>query len=217
LPVYDPEEIEAYIFREAPESLELIKGNTSPCDQKEALSLENDRNPEDRTRHLSQSELSHYQGNSDRANAFEELPGDVEVKREGDSLFQELADQPKYFTENADDDTDKTVYLFQNDTEDKILTVRREATGDKASVHKNRLHIGRGSHADLIIKDNRKVGRSHADIFYENGNFYVEDQNSLNHTFVNDRVIPALEPVRLNDGDMLKLADEIFTVMISSI
>jgi pSer/pThr/pTyr-binding forkhead associated (FHA) protein len=42
------------------------------------------------------------------------------------------------------------------------------------------------------------------------GQFFVVDTNSTNHTFVNGQMIPPNHETVLNDGDVLTLANESF-------
>ena len=60
------------------------------------------------------------------------------------------------------------------------------------------IEIGRGTEADIVIPDTL-VSRRHARIFEQNGLLHVEDLDSLNGTFVNDRKISAAEVIRPNE------------------
>ena len=65
---------------------------------------------------------------------------------------------------------------------------------------------------DYVIKDNPMISRKHARIYQRDCNFWLEDLNSLNHTFVNDKVIS--EPVKLIPGMKFRLSlDEEFKVI----
>ena len=64
----------------------------------------------------------------------------------------------------------------------------------------------------MIIKDNPMISRRHARIYQINCEFWLEDLKSLNHTFVNDKVIS--EPVKLIPGMKFRLSlDEEFEVI----
>ena len=63
---------------------------------------------------------------------------------------------------------------------------------------------------DYLIPDNPAVSRSHADIISRDGSYYIYDNNSTNKTYVNNIMIPALKNVKLEDGCLIRLADEEF-------
>ena len=64
-----------------------------------------------------------------------------------------------------------------------------------------RTRIGRSPDCDIFL-DDVTVSRNHAVLVEENGKFFVEDQSSLNGTFVNRRRI---ESHRLADGDEIQV------------
>ena len=49
------------------------------------------------------------------------------------------------------------------------------------------------------------VSRLHARIFYENGQYMLEDENSTNFTFLNRQRLAAKTPTPLNDNDEVRL------------
>jgi pSer/pThr/pTyr-binding forkhead associated (FHA) protein/ABC-type multidrug transport system ATPase subunit len=69
--------------------------------------------------------------------------------------------------------------------------------------------VGRMEPADIIL-DNKVVSRQHAQITQEGGQFYLEDLNSLNGTFVNGNPIKAKVPIR--SGDRIDLGDQVSMV-----
>ena len=64
-----------------------------------------------------------------------------------------------------------------------------------------RTRIGRSPDCDIFL-DDVTVSRNHAVLVEENGKFYVEDQGSLNGTFVNRRRI---DKAPLANGDELQI------------
>ena len=62
--------------------------------------------------------------------------------------------------------------------------------------------VGRSSEAELMIPD-RMLSRKHARLFFEDGDWYVEDLGSHNGTFLNGARLQA--PARLKAGDVLAL------------
>jgi pSer/pThr/pTyr-binding forkhead associated (FHA) protein len=64
-----------------------------------------------------------------------------------------------------------------------------------------RTRIGRSPDCDVFL-DDVTVSRNHAVLFDESGSFVVEDQGSLNGTFVNRKRI---ETARLENGDEVQI------------
>ena len=56
--------------------------------------------------------------------------------------------------------------------------------------------------------DNNRISRSHATFLYEQGKYYIRDNQSRNGTSLNGRSLVPLQPVELKDGDEIRLYDE---------
>ena len=63
---------------------------------------------------------------------------------------------------------------------------------------------------DYFISDNTAISRSHANIVNHNGEFFVVDTNSTNHTYVNGGMIPSNVETKLTHGTKIKFANEDF-------
>ena len=61
--------------------------------------------------------------------------------------------------------------------------------------------IGRAGDNIIALSNDKEISRKHSRIMYEAGSFIVEDQGSLNGTFVNDKRIES--PHYLEDGDVI--------------
>lgn len=82
---------------------------------------------------------------------------------------------------------------------------------EKVFINKPSFRIGKErSYVDYFVVNNTAVSRIHADIITENGKYYIIDNNSTNHTFINGKVIPENQKVQLSDGDAVMLANEPF-------
>ena len=64
-----------------------------------------------------------------------------------------------------------------------------------------RTRIGRSPDCDIFL-DDVTVSRNHAVLVHRNGKYYVEDQGSLNGTFVNRKRI---DSAALSEGDELQI------------
>lgn len=91
----------------------------------------------------------------------------------------------------------------------------RNKTGERISINKPVFRIGKEkSYVDYFIGDNTAISRSHANIHTEGGEYFVEDTNSTNHTYVNGRLLTANEKCKLTSGDKVRLANEDFTFTV---
>lgn len=69
-----------------------------------------------------------------------------------------------------------------------------------------------GRHPDCeIVVDVGAVSRQHAKLFLDSTDYYVQDLNSRNHTFLNDVDIFGLGPKQLTDGDLIRICEVAFT------
>lgn len=75
--------------------------------------------------------------------------------------------------------------------------------------------LGRSQYrADGQISGNLRVGNVHCTIWHRDGQFYAEDMQSRNGTYINGFILKAGEHRLLHQGDILKLADSPFLVDI---
>lgn len=87
----------------------------------------------------------------------------------------------------------------------------RKKTNERIEIDKNIFRIGKErNYVDYCIMDNSAISRTHADIIRKNDEFYIVDNNSLNHTFLNGQQIPSSQMHKLEDFVLIKMADEIF-------
>ena len=159
-----------------------------------------------------------------------EQKNDVPVSKEI-SAYKETVDEqskPTYIPptlEREDADFGNTVVMgddMEFSEEATVLinnTVDMEAvpylirckTNEKTMINKPLIKIGRDHKTvDYCISDNKAIGRNHANILFRGGEYFVVDINSINHTFVDDRMIPSGAETKLSHGAKLRLADEDF-------
>lgn len=79
--------------------------------------------------------------------------------------------------------------------------------GTRFELHGDRVVIGRSIECDIPL-DVPAVSRRHAAIIAERGRFFVEDLESRNGTFVNERKVIDRTPLR--DGDQVVICDQEF-------
>ena len=93
------------------------------------------------------------------------------------------------------------------------ITLYREKTGEKIVISVESEVLGKGSQASCRIDGNPAISRAHVNIFRMGNRVFVEDMNSINHTFVNG--VQITTPVEVSDGARIQLADELFTMRIT--
>lgn len=95
--------------------------------------------------------------------------------------------------------------------------LERKRTQETIPITKECFRLGKEQqYVDYCIADNTAVSRSHADIVKKGEDYYITDNNSLNHTFVNGLQVPAQNPQILQDGDLVTLANEEFIYKLLS-
>ena len=95
------------------------------------------------------------------------------------------------------------LYLVQKDTNQYIHV-----------THTN-FHIGRAVDiVDYTVQTrNHYLGNDHAYILLENGNYYIVDNNTQNHTYLNEQCLEPSKPTQFHAGDTIRMADIVFSVV----
>ena len=89
--------------------------------------------------------------------------------------------------------------------------LRREKTGEWIPISKARFVIGRSDRsADDVVRGNQSVSRTHAVLTLEDGVCRITDCHSLNHTYLNGRVLTPDQPYELHPGDAIRIYNEGF-------
>lgn len=79
-------------------------------------------------------------------------------------------------------------------------------------ITKDVFRIGSGKNNDAILKS-KAVSSTHAKIYREGDNFYIEDLNSLNGTIVGNSTLSYKEKVKLKTMDVIRFADVSYVFM----
>jgi pSer/pThr/pTyr-binding forkhead associated (FHA) protein len=98
---------------------------------------------------------------------------------------------------------DVTAALPELGSGGKAIIVRAGSgrAGETYRIESDRLSIGRSPDCDIFL-DDVTVSRRHALLLGRRGGYWIEDQGSLNGTYVNRRRVDA---VRLEDGDEVQI------------
>lgn len=78
--------------------------------------------------------------------------------------------------------------------------------GQVYELAKNEMFIGRGPTCEVVIND-LEVSRNHARIYLQGGEFWLEDLNSTNGTFVNGQRL--IGPHLLRAGETVNLGEKV--------
>ena len=116
-----------------------------------------------------------------------------------------------YSTPGIDDDKTMTltVGITQGDMGPKKSFLYILSSGERIELEKNVLSIGRNrENADYAIEGDRTISRRHATIKRIYNKYTVVDNDSLNHTLLNGKVLDPWTENELSDGDTICLGKE---------
>lgn len=91
----------------------------------------------------------------------------------------------------------------------------RTSNNERINITKPYFKIGKDANrVDYCIKGNPAVSRFHASIVSKNGQYFIVDNGTTNHTYVNESMIPANVETQISNGAKIRLADEKFEFKI---
>ncbi len=91
----------------------------------------------------------------------------------------------------------------------------RSSTGEQITIPQTPFGIGRDRKlCSYCIKGNMMIGRKHAELTIDGGRYFLRDNNSVNHTYVDGQRIDAGKQVELFNGTRFQLANEEFVFFI---
>ncbi len=129
---------------------------------------------------------------------------------ERDGMGDSLGEDKTMMFVSQDDDS--PTILLTPVIHAKLLRISTQQSYDITSAF---CRIGKKkSDVDVWIDDNPTISREHCRITYENGKFYLEDSNSLNFTYLEEKRVMPGKRVELIDGSRLTLSDETFLFRI---
>lgn len=130
----------------------------------------------------------------------------------------------KEYGEIKEDDEEKTVLLNQDketeEEEETVLLIQspqitgkliRCATGEEFILDEGMNIVGKSKiRADICIQNNPAIGNVHCKISREENEFYLEDNRSLNGTYLENTKLDPEVRTLLETEDRIRLADEEF-------
>ena len=103
-----------------------------------------------------------------------------------------------------------------DDDEPKRAALTRLLNRQKMYIDKDVFHIGKDSdYADFYIGDNPAVSRAHADIVRQGDTYYIQDNNSKNHTYIAGQMVMPGQMMPLTNDTKIKIANEEFLFTLS--
>lgn len=105
------------------------------------------------------------------------------------------------------DDEDGTVLLTEVRQKPKLYRLKNSTM---AEINGYEFHIGKSISCDFCISDNKAISRNHAVILCRGSEYFLRDENSTNHTYVNGMMLEGGTEKELQSGDKIRLADEEF-------
>lgn len=130
------------------------------------------------------------------------------------------APKPPVMPPMMDDGADATGILNDGSSETTVLgggqsvppaTLIRKKNNENITISKQVFKLGKERRkVDYCIADNTNISRTHADIVYKNGAFYIVDNHATNGTAVNGATVASGQERILKNNDIIKLADEEF-------
>ena len=123
----------------------------------------------------------------------------------GDTVYVNRADESIESTE--------TTMMGQNTSSKQQINPHliRKKNNERIPIDKPIFRLGRNHEFnDYVVDGNGYVGNSHCHIIAKGGEYFIEDDNSKNHTYVDEAMIPSGSEFKLIHGQSIKLADEEF-------
>lgn len=113
---------------------------------------------------------------------------------------------------NYDPDDGETVILGQESQERQITPhLIYKKNNQKIMINNSMFRIGRDAEFnDYVIPDNKYIGHSHCHIISRNGEYFIMDDNSKNHTYIDGMLITSGTEIKLVHGQNIRLANEEF-------
>lgn len=130
----------------------------------------------------------------------EDRETDVQIKEEDMKKTEEMPARNSKKTSNGKKKVLPKVhpYLIRINTQDKMM------------VAKQNFKIGKSNMADYTVEGNSAVSRVHAIITNKDNEYFIKDNKSTNHTYVNGKMLQDGESELLTHDSRIMLGDEEF-------
>lgn len=138
------------------------------------------------------------------------------IKETYPSMDSDKEDSQAYeLVDSVSINKNETVILDEGIKESAYLQRMSNGIMDKVTITKENFIIGRlPDYVDHLIKNNA-IGRTHAEIVFIEGQYFIKDLNSKNGTFINEVRVESNKEYQINNGDIVKLANIEYTFRLS--
>lgn len=146
-----------------------------------------------------------------RRNSEEAKRYAVEVNKRNEEI-KRLSENRQLSEKEADrSGKEKAAEKKKNASGKKFPVLIRESTGENIPLNKQVFCIGRAAQGvDYVITDNKSVSRRHVYITNINDSYYLRDNESTNHTYLNDEAVLSNVEMRIPDNSEIVIANEKF-------
>ena len=87
----------------------------------------------------------------------------------------------------------------------------RVSTGEKIAIDQSTFKLGRGKKfVDYYVGGNDTISKVHAYITNKANQYFLVDNSSRNHTFLDGKLLKPIEQMKLNHKSKIRLAKEEF-------
>jgi len=112
---------------------------------------------------------------------------------------------------NSDFDEGTVVIGEETAKQQSCAYLLRIKTNEQIYITKSSFKIGRNNELiDYDLKDNKYVGRLHCHFIIRDNQYYIVDDNSRNHTYLDNVMLTGSVEVEVKHGQRIKIADEDF-------
>lgn len=117
-----------------------------------------------------------------------------------------------FYDDGSGQDLEATTLLDMERPEQQMIPhLLSKKNNEKIPVNKPIFRLGRDeSFNDYVIAENRYIGHSHCHIITRNGEYFIVDDNSKNHTYLDGVMITSGMEVKLTHGQIVRLANDEF-------
>lgn len=110
----------------------------------------------------------------------------------------------------------KDVYSKKESVVNKSLFLLRRSNNESKEVVGTNVVLGKDPKScSFVINGNNAISRVHATIKLVNNVYYIKDNNSTNHTYINGNKLNPKNQYVLHDRDIIKFANEEFVCLIT--
>ena len=136
---------------------------------------------------------------------------------EEDATATEFAHAPEIVSDNPPEAKEETPAGNAPTQQEKPagIFLTRKKTGEVFPITREYTTVGKSKYSDIQIKDTQTVSRNHIILQQKEGRLFVEDDESLNGTFINNERMKSGSKSEIFDGCVLRLSDEELTVSIN--